>query len=118
MTLFARQSIPLHNCPIGNHNADCRKQLISKSLFPGNRCSQRCITVEAREWLAAPASLAVSERIFSAAGLTVTNRSRSSTDHVRKLVFLNTAWPALEATGVMNSVTARITAASLTSDKT
>jgi hAT family C-terminal dimerisation region len=76
------------------------------------------LAVVARKWLAVPASSAASERMFSAAGLTVTkDRSRLTTDHVGTLVFLKTAWPALQAEGVLYSATARVTAASLTSDK-
>lgn len=76
------------------------------------------LAVVARKWLAVPASSAASERMFSAAGLTVTkDRSRLTTDHVGTLVFFETAWPALQAEGVLYSATARVTAASLTSDK-
>lgn len=75
------------------------------------------LAVVARKWLAVPASSAASERMFSAAGLTVTkDRSRLGTERVGTLVFLKTAWPALQAEGVLYSAKARVTAASLTSD--
>jgi hAT family C-terminal dimerisation region len=54
----------------------------------------------ARNWLAVPASSAASERVFSSAGLTVSNkRTRLRVDIVSILVFLKTAWPTLERAG-------------------
>lgn len=56
----------------------------------------------ARKWLAVPASSAASERVFSSAGLTVSNkRTRLRVDIVSILVFLKTAWPTLERAGVL-----------------
>jgi zinc finger BED domain-containing protein 1 (E3 SUMO-protein ligase ZBED1) len=60
------------------------------------------LSVVARKWLAVPASSAASERMFSSAGLTVSKkRTRLKTDHVSTLVFLKTAWPTLEAKGIL-----------------
>lgn len=56
----------------------------------------------ARKWLAVPASSAASERLFSRAGLTVTDkRTRLGSELVGTLVFLNAAWPTLEAKGLV-----------------
>ena len=56
----------------------------------------------ARKWLAVPASSAASERLFSSAGLTVSDkRSRLTCDKIESLVFLKTAWPALQKMGVL-----------------
>lgn len=60
------------------------------------------LAVVARKWLAVPASSAASERLFSKAGLTVTDkRTRLGTEMVGTLVFLNSAWPMLEAKGIL-----------------
>ena len=60
------------------------------------------LAVVARKWLAVPASSAASERLFSKAGLTVTDkRTRLGTEMVGTLVFLNSAWPLLEAKGIL-----------------
>lgn len=60
------------------------------------------LSVVARKWLAVPASSAASERVFSSAGLTVSKkRTCLKADRVSTLVFLKTAWPALEAQGVL-----------------
>jgi zinc finger BED domain-containing protein 1 (E3 SUMO-protein ligase ZBED1) len=60
------------------------------------------LSVVARKWLAVPASSAASERMFSSAGLTVSKkRTCLKADRVSTLVFLKTAWPALEAQGVL-----------------
>lgn len=60
------------------------------------------LSVVARKWLAVPASSAASERMFSSAGLTVSKKRTSlKKERVSTLVFLKTAWPALEAQGVL-----------------
>jgi hAT family C-terminal dimerisation region len=60
------------------------------------------LSVVARKWLAVPASSAASERMFSSAGLTVSKkRTCLKKERVSTLVFLKTAWPALEAQGVL-----------------
>jgi hypothetical protein len=60
------------------------------------------LALVARKWLAVPASSAASERLFSSAGLTVTKkRTRLGTERVATLVFLKTAWPFLQAKGIM-----------------
>lgn len=60
------------------------------------------MAVVARKWLAVPASSAASERLFSKAGLTVTDkRTRLGAEMVATLVFLNSAWPLLESKGVL-----------------
>jgi hAT family C-terminal dimerisation region len=60
------------------------------------------VAAVARKWLAVPASSAASERMFSSAGLTVTDkRTRLTGDKVAQLVFLKTAWPTLQKMGIL-----------------
>lgn len=60
------------------------------------------LALVARKWLAVPASSAASERLFSSAGLTVSKkRTRLGTERVSTLVFLKTAWPFLQAKGIL-----------------
>jgi hypothetical protein len=60
------------------------------------------LALVARKWLAVPASSAASERVFSSAGLTVSKkRTLLGTDRVSTLVFLKTAWPYLQAKGIL-----------------
>ena len=60
------------------------------------------LSLVARKWLAVPASSAASERLFSSAGLTVTDKRTSlSSELVSSLVFLKSAWPVLGAKGVL-----------------
>jgi len=66
-----------------------------KALYP-------LLAMVARKWLAVPASSASSERVFSSAGLTLTKkRQRLLPGRIAKLVFLKTAWPALEELQVL-----------------
>lgn len=56
----------------------------------------------ARKWLAVPASSASSERVFSSAGLTISKkRTKLGAERAATLVFLKTAWPTLQKSGVL-----------------
>jgi hypothetical protein len=60
------------------------------------------LSLVARKWLAVPASSAASERMFSSAGLTVSNkRTLLGSERVSTLVFLKTAWPYLQAHDIL-----------------
>ena len=66
------------------------------------------LSLVARKWLAVPASSAASERLFSSAGLTVTDKRTSlGSELVSSLVFLKSAWPVLEAKGILYGPNAR-----------
>jgi hypothetical protein len=88
----------------------CFRSKSEPALLSGNPCewwrdravAYPLLSVVARKWLAVPASSAASERMFSSAGLTV-NKKRTSLkpELVATLVFLKTAWPSLEAQGVL-----------------
>lgn len=90
-----------------------REQAIGKQEDPLQWWRQRLETypllaVVARKWLAVPASSASSERVFSSAGLTVTKlRNRLKPKRVAELVFLHTAWDALEAQGILYTAPSR-----------
>ena len=66
------------------------------------------LSLVARKWLAVPASSAASERLFSSAGLTVRDKRTSlGSELVSSLVFLKSAWPVLEAKGILYRPNAR-----------
>lgn len=55
----------------------------------------------ARRYLCVPATSAPSERVFSAAGITIANdRARLTPDHANDLVFLRHNWAVLEKLGL------------------
>lgn len=68
----------------------------------GKAKSLPLIAQVARKWLAVPASSAASERLFSSAGLTVSDkRTCLDPERVATLVFLKQAWPTLEKQGIL-----------------
>lgn len=69
------------------------------------------LAATARKWLAVPASSAASERLFSTAGITVTDRrNRLGGARIATLTFLKSAWDALEKLGVLYGADSAATA--------
>lgn len=108
--MVAKEKALFMQLPVLEHKKDpieCWKDWSTKGM--------PLLSAVARKWLAVPASSASSERVFSSAGLTISKkRTKLGAERAATLVFLKTAWPALEAHGVLfngNGPTAALTQA-------